>query len=121
MGRQLVRFSLAALVCALAGAVPASTTASASPVPSADMVEAVCPIGSTPVAMADSSFTPMDLTVQPGTTVCWTNGGALHHTVTSDPGAPESFDSMDMAPAATFSYTFANVGVFGYHCTYHEI
>ena len=123
MGRHLVRFALAALLCALAVAVPASTTASASPVLNAGAFTAAadCPAGSTLVTMADSSFTPMDLTVQPGTTVCWTNGGALHHTVTSDPSAPESFDSSDMAPLATFSYTFANVGVFGYHCTYHEI
>ena len=53
--------------------------------------------------------------------MCWTNGGAFIHTVTSDPGAPESFDSLDMAPGATFSYTFANVGVFGYHCGYHAL
>ena len=60
MGRHLVRFALAALLFALAGAVPTSTTATASPVLTAGTftVEAECPTGSTLVAMADSSFTP---------------------------------------------------------------
>jgi plastocyanin len=52
-----------------------------------------------------------------GTTVVWTNTGAVAHTVTADDGA--SFDSGSLDPKATFALTPAAAGTFAYHCTFH--
>ena len=67
-----------------------------------------------------ASSTQSALTVPPGTTVCWTNGGAHPHTVTSDPVPPSPSTQSTWLRARLSRYTFANVGVFGYHCSYHE-
>jgi len=66
--------------------------------------------------MGDNSFTPPNITVNPGTTVCWINHGVAHHTVTSVSG---TFDSQDLAPGATFTYRFDTPGTFSYRCLYH--
>jgi plastocyanin len=63
------------------------------------------------------NYDPGDLTVAVGTTVTWTNAGAVAHTVTADDGV--SFDSGDLGPENTFSFTPDTPGAFGYHCTYH--
>jgi plastocyanin len=54
--------------------------------------------------------------VDPGTTVCWINQGQVHHTVTSEGG---QFNSGDLAPGQTFTYTFNTPGTFNYRCLYH--
>jgi plastocyanin len=62
-------------------------------------------------------YDPNTVTVGVGTTVTWTNTGAVAHTVTSDDGA--SFDSGSLDPQATFSFTSDTPGTFIYHCTFH--
>ena len=66
--------------------------------------------------MADNTFTPANLTVDPGTTVCWINHGVALHTVTEDNGV---FDSGPLAPGQTFAYTFNTPGTYNYNCLYH--
>jgi len=61
-------------------------------------------------------FRPDDLVVTTGTTVVWRNNGTHAHTVTSNDNA---FGSTDIAPGATFRFTFDHPGAFGYHCTPH--
>ena len=61
-------------------------------------------------------FTPITLTVVPGTTILWTNKDAISHTVTSDAGL---FDSGPLKSGDTFSYTFASTGTYTYHCANH--
>jgi plastocyanin len=56
------------------------------------------------------------LTVNVGSKVTWTNTDSVTHTVTSDNGV---FGSGDLAPNATFSYTFNTTGTFAYHCSIH--
>jgi plastocyanin len=63
------------------------------------------------------NYDPNDVTVSVGTTVTWTNTGAVAHTVTSDDGA--SFDSGSLDPQAAFSFTPDTPGTFTYHCTFH--
>ena len=63
-------------------------------------------------------YDPATLTVKVGTTVTWTNSGAVAHTVTADDG--KAFDSGVMRPKATFNITLKSVGTFAYHCTYHR-
>ncbi|MGI8589315.1 MAG: S-layer homology domain-containing protein [Chloroflexia bacterium] len=69
-----------------------------------------------PVIVDDDFYSPQFLTIVPGTTVIWTNSGDMIHTVTSDDGL---FDSGNMNPTDTFTYTFSVAGTYGYHCIYH--
>jgi plastocyanin len=63
------------------------------------------------------SYAPDQLAVEVGTTVVWTNTGAVAHTVTADDGT--SFDSGSIEPKATFALTPTAAGTFAYHCTFH--
>jgi plastocyanin len=62
---------------------------------------------------------PATITVKPGTAVTWTNRDTVSHTVTSDAGQAQSFDSNTIAPNGTFSVTFAKAGTYTYHCNIH--
>ena len=68
------------------------------------------------VAIQDFYFPPAQITIQPGTTVTWTNKGKAPHTVTADDG---SFDSERLEPGQSFSHTFQNPGTVTYHCEIH--
>lgn len=51
----------------------------------------------------------------------WTNNDTVPHTVTFTNWPPGSLaiDSGELAPGATFTYTFTVVGTYRYHCSYH--
>jgi plastocyanin len=69
------------------------------------------------VVATDKVFTPADVTVAPGDTVTWTNGGGEHNVHFDD----NSFD-MPAAPDSTswsVSRSFDTVGVFRYYCELH--
>jgi plastocyanin len=70
------------------------------------------------VTIANMSYSPADITVKKGTSVTWTNNDSIAHTVTAD--SNNAFDSGNLGPGKTFSFTFNNVGTFAYHCTYHS-
>lgn len=74
------------------------------------------------VWMVGQSFTPPTLEVQAGTVVTWTNKSDLVHTVTS--GTPDNpdgmFDSGDIEPGETYTYTFNNPGTYDYFCIPHQ-
>jgi plastocyanin len=63
------------------------------------------------------AYTPTELNVKLGTTVVWTNSGAVAYTATADDGT--SFDSGSIDPKATFTLMPAAVGTFAYRCTFH--
>ena len=63
------------------------------------------------------SYAPAALSVKAGTTVVWTNTGAVAHTVTADDAS--SFDSGTIDPKASFSLTPTVAGAFAFHCTFH--
>ena len=67
-------------------------------------------------------FSPSKLSVQPGTTVVWTNDDTAAHTVTT--GTPENgpsglFDSGLFGPGSTFEYQFNVAGEYDYFCMVH--
>jgi plastocyanin len=68
------------------------------------------------VNISGFAFVPSTLTVSVGTTVTWTNKDSVTHTVTSNDNL---FNSGDLAPNATFEFTFNQKGTFGYHCIIH--
>lgn len=77
-------------------------------------------VATSSVTVADFSFTPQCIQVPLGTTVTWTNTGSPTQTVTSDPGAPVSFDSGALGENGVFTFTFNQTGVVNYHSTPFE-
>ena len=75
--------------------------------------------GTNEVWIQGMAFTPATITVKAGTTIKWTNKDSAAHTVTSDPGDSEAFESGSLGNAAVWSYKFNNVGTFPYHCAVH--
>ena len=110
MRRIITALLFLALVGTLLGAVPAL----AQDDDSGAQVNIVEPDSQPPQAW---TYDPNDLTVDAGTTITWTNTGAVAHTVTADDGA--SFDSGNVDPQATFSLSLTSPGTFTYHCSYH--
>lgn len=72
--------------------------------------------GTTTVDMSQFVFNPAQLKVKPGTTVVFINKDNAKHTVTAD---DRSWNSLDIAPGKTFSFTFQQAGTIQYHCEYH--
>lgn len=68
------------------------------------------------------TFKPKSLEVPVGTTVVWTNGDAIDHSVTN--GTPEklrgAFDSGFFNRGGTFSFTFNKAGEYPYFCKRHD-
>lgn len=102
-----------------ASPTPAPTgTPEASPSPASEGTPGETPSaadGST-VSIENFSFAPNASTVPAGTTVTWTNNDTVPHTVTSTDNA---FNSGNINPGETFSFTFADAGTFTYVCSYH--
>jgi LPXTG-motif cell wall-anchored protein len=74
-------------------------------------------VGSSPVfSIEDFFFSPVNMTVAPGTTVTWVNNGQSPHTSTADDG---TWDSGTLQPGESFSFTFRQAGTYTYHCTIH--
>lgn len=68
------------------------------------------------VEIGNFTFKSPTLTVKPGTTVTWTNGDDIPHTVVSKNGL---FKSKVLDTGDRFSFTFAKPGQFGYFCSIH--
>lgn len=75
------------------------------------------------VELKDTSFTPMRLSVEPGTTVTWTNRDGFTHDVQSaqfhDNAASWDFYSGELSQGATAEHTFESEGIYEYYCTIH--
>lgn len=65
------------------------------------------------------NFSPATITVIIGqnNTVTFANKDQAPHTVTADDG---SFNSGNLNPGESWTYTFNTPGTFHYHCTYHS-
>jgi plastocyanin len=66
--------------------------------------------------MKSLAFQPSRIEIAVGTTVVWTNGDQVQHTVTA---VDRSFDSGNMAPGATWRYTFTKPGTYPFFCVVH--
>ena len=69
------------------------------------------------VSIQGFHFSPGTLTVKKGTRVEWTNNDGVPHTVTADLGT--GLASSTLNPGDHYTYTFASVGTFDYHCSIH--
>ena len=72
--------------------------------------------GGTVVPIAQFAFDPASISVAVGTTVTWINNDTVPHTVTATDG---SFNSGNLNPGESFSFTFESAGTFDYICNYH--
>src|SRR5215207_5472948 len=68
------------------------------------------------VTIADFSFTPGAITINPGDTVTWNNNGPTPHSATSTNGA---FDTGILRKGQSGSHTFNEAGTYSYICTPH--
>jgi plastocyanin len=82
-------------------------TAPSTPAPGTSAVRA---------EIQDFVFRPGRLEVAAGTTVVFTNGGGVEHSVTADGG---SFDSGLIQPGGRGAITLEKPGVYRFHCTPH--
>lgn len=84
------------------------------------------------VQISSFRFQPAELTVSVGTTVTWSNGDDILHTVTSGTSVKkDDFGNYDIAPdgritgtlsekGQTFSFTFTTAGEYAYFCSRHN-
>ncbi|MDW7733221.1 MAG: cupredoxin family copper-binding protein, partial [Methanolobus sp.] len=81
----------------------------------------ICPVQAQPqtedIEIRDFAFQPESITIEPGTTIVWTNYDTAQHTVTSTGGI---FDSGLFGEGETFEYTFTEPGTYEYFCTVHS-
>jgi len=88
-------------------------------------ITVVMPDGAWNPANAATAYLPGDLEVPVGTTVTWRNDDTVVHTVTSGPAVDNKavpdgvFDSGDIPPGGSFSWTFDEPGRYPYHCAPH--
>ncbi|MFH0711496.1 MAG: cupredoxin domain-containing protein [Candidatus Aenigmatarchaeota archaeon] len=59
-------------------------------------------------------FNPDTVSLVKGSTASWTNKDSVKHTITGE----GYFDSKDIQPGATWSYTFNTPGTYKYSCKY---
>jgi len=69
------------------------------------------------VSIQGMQFQPASITVVIGSKTTWTNMDSQTHTVTSDDGA--SFNSGNISPQGTYTFTATQTGVYAYHCAIH--
>jgi len=93
------------------GTLPASTT-----VDTQATNDQATPGGN--ITMKNMMFTPSQITIKKGASVTWTNNDTVTHTVVIDQG--EGPISGDIAPGATYSYTYTKAGSYQYHCGIHS-
>jgi plastocyanin len=114
MQTQRLSLVIALLACATLGACGSSSSGNTT------CAKGGTPVSTTSVTATDYSFKPACILVSAGSTVTWTNAGMASHTVTSDNGAAETFDSGPLGEGGTFKFTFGAPETVNYHCIPHE-
>jgi plastocyanin len=101
----MLTFQAAALTAAALMISTVSVITKAAPAPAAAAVQ-----------IGNFTFKNPIVTVKPGTTVMWTNGDDVPHTIVSKDGV---FKSKVLDTGDRFAFTFAKPGQFGYFCSLH--
>ena len=70
------------------------------------------------VTIEGTSFQPKVLTVKVGDSIVWVDKDPFPHTVTSRAG---DFDSHEIQPGKSWTYTAETMGTFPYICTPHPV
>ncbi len=104
---------VATIVVTGAGGTAPPPPPPANPAPPASAPVAPVPGG---IEVVDNAFRPATRQITAGTTLVWTNTGALPHTATDRAGR---FDSGLLMSGDTYRRTFSSPGTFEYFCTLH--
>lgn len=73
------------------------------------------------VTVKDMTFSPAEITIQPGDTVEWVfDDGGMPHDVAGT-GELEGILQSELLTEGTYSYTFDTAGTFDYTCTPHPM
>ena len=104
-GFKILSFQAATLVASALMMSTVSVMTRAAPAPAAASVQ-----------IGNFTFQTPLTSVKAGTTVTWTNGDDIPHTVVSKDGL---FKSKVLDTGDRFSFTFAKPGQFGYFCSLH--
>jgi plastocyanin len=108
MKKTLWIFALLALVTAVLGITVASQ--------SGLVFAAGEPASANAVKIDNFTFSPVTLTIAPGSTVKWTNKDDVPHTVVS---SDKAFKSNTLDTDQEFTYTFTKPGTYSYFCSLH--
>ena len=73
--------------------------------------------GAAAVTISDFKFTPGALTVRQGARITVANHDTTAHTATADNG--NSFDTGNIDPGSSATFTLSKVGTYSYHCSIH--
>lgn len=80
--------------------------------------------GEEQITMIDTAYSPLEASVEPGTTVVWSNADAFGHDVASaqfsDSAASWDLQTGIVQQGETVSHTFEEPGVYEYYCTIHS-
>jgi len=104
-GFKILSFQAATLAASALMMSTVSAMTRAAPAPAAASVQ-----------IGNFTFQAPVTSVKAGTTVTWTNGDDIPHTVVSKDGL---FKSKVLDTGDRFSFTFAKPGQFGYFCSLH--
>ncbi len=73
----------------------------------------------TSVSLANMAFAPSCVKIAVGATLTFHNADSVTHTVTTDAGQPETFDSNDLPPGQVFMHQFMAAETVHVHCKIH--
>ena len=99
---------------------PTATAAPPTQAPTATPAPATIPMGAVIIKMIEKTpghyyFEPSKITIKAGTVVVWINMSDGKHTVTSDPGAPSTFNTTSFVTQNhTFALVFTTPGTYRY-------
>lgn len=101
-----------------AGATATSEATSTPVAPATPELSGKTLTGAVAVEIKDFAFNPAEIRIRTGTVVTWTNSDVVAHTATAtDPRG--AFDSGNLNPGQSFSFTFDTARTYEYFCTYH--
>ena len=112
LNRYLAIFAVAALTSACGSSY--SSSSSPTPTPTTNSGSTIILNGGVS-SLTTNAFGTNPLTVATGTTITWTNRDTIAHTTTSNAGTWNA----NLAPGASFNFTFTTPGTYPYHCTVH--
>lgn len=108
--------ALGFVLCLATSAGTALALPARQPSKAATLKPATAPLSAPMVKIDNFTFNAATITVKVGTTVTWTNGDDIPHTVVAK---DKSFKSKVLDTGDTFAFTFSKAGQYDYYCSLH--
>ena len=124
MGKILFALMVAALALLLCGCAAQQNAAPPNPGPQMNATAQNRTVAQPPAApktynveIRNFKFNPLEITINRGDTVRWTNFDPVPHAIVSDSG--NEITSGTLENGGTYAHTFNANGTFDYHCSMH--